>query len=323
MLRYVLATVGSATSHFTSAHTVTCTDLVEHSQCIPDPAAFSDPDGTGNQYTEERDDPKYETIYDVLSKDDFYDILGVTPRIADDPSVLRRAYLQRSRRCHPDKFPENERSTLAFQKISLAYNILSQPSTRKAYDANPYHADIFASQRSAEDTFDGVLQTLFADFMSGDFEIIRIVLRTIKEVNPALNMEEETIDSVLNAFRKLREIVLGTRTYVRVMRIELLRLYDIQYSLRQLPYLAISARLRLSLRFTRVALSLPNAIDRAIEAEDAERERRRAAHAAAGLESGFSTTNTQVKKRSSILGPKVGGVVNMLVTVLEKSESVF
>jgi hypothetical protein len=110
----------------------------------------------------------------------------------------------------------------------LAYDILSQPSLRKAYDDNPYSADTFTSQRSAEDTFDGVLQLLFAEFMSGDFEIIRIVLRgwhsssplylriltdvllgTIKEINPALNMEEETIDSVITGFRKLREIVLG------------------------------------------------------------------------------------------------------------------
>jgi hypothetical protein len=99
---------------------------------------------------------------------------------------------------------------------------------------------------------------------------------------------------------------------------------DIHFLLyyRQLPYLAISARLRLSLKFTRVALSLPMAIDRAIEAEDAERQRRRAAHAAADLEDGTTTINGQVGKRSSILGPKIGGVVNFLVIALEKSESV-
>lgn len=94
------------------------------------------------------------------------------------------------------------------------------------------------------------------------------------------------------------------------------------YLHRQLPYLAISARLRLTIKFTRVALSLPMAIDRAIEAEDAERQRRRAAHAAAGLEDGPTSANGQLGKRSSILGPKIGGVVNFLVVALEKSESV-
>lgn len=73
--------------------------------------------------------------------------------------------------------PLSATHVLTPNQISLSYDILSQASTRKAYDANPYHADIFASPRAAEDTFDGVLQALFSDFMSGDFEIIRIVLR--------------------------------------------------------------------------------------------------------------------------------------------------
>jgi hypothetical protein len=100
-----------------------------------------------------------------------------------------------------------------------------------------------------------------------------------------------------------------------------LNIHSILYY-RQLPYLAISARLRLTLKFTRVALSLPMAIDHAIEAEDAERQRRRAAHAEAGIEDGATATNGQVGKRSSILGPKIGGVINFLVIALEKSEGV-
>ncbi|KAG8807259.1 hypothetical protein FRC17_004549, partial [Serendipita sp. 399] len=289
---------------------------VNHGAYLPS-AAFN--------FLHDLDDPdgKYETIDDVLKKDNLYDILGVTPRVVDDPAALRRAYLARSRRCHPDKYPEHPQSTIAFQKVSLAYSILSQPPLRKAYDTDPSRTveEVFTTTRKeADDTFDGVLQMLFTDFMSGDFEIIRLALITIKEVNPALKLEDETVDSIITGFRKLREVVLGTRTYVRVLRLELLHLYDIQYSLRQLPYLALSARLRLTLRFTRVALSLPMAIDRAIEAEEAEKQRRRAAHAAqTGIEAG---SNAQVGKRSSILGPKIGGVVSFLVTALEKSESI-
>jgi hypothetical protein len=74
----------------------------------------------------------------------------------------------------------------------------------------------------------------------------------MKEVNPALQMEDETVETVINGFKKVREVVLGsydnayihlhrtnlkqhtigTRTYVRVLRHELLHLYDIQYNLR-------------------------------------------------------------------------------------------
>ena len=61
--------------------------------------------------------------------------------------------------------------------MSLAYNILKDPTSRALYDLNPQSADIFANPPSPEDTFDGVLQVLLADFMSGDFEVIRMVLR--------------------------------------------------------------------------------------------------------------------------------------------------
>ena len=62
----------------------------------------------------------------------------------------------------------------------MAYTILSQPASRRAYDANPSMADnLFTNQQSADDTFDGVLQTLFSDFMSGDFEVVRLVLSTL------------------------------------------------------------------------------------------------------------------------------------------------
>lgn len=60
------------------------------------------------------------------------------------------------------------------------------------------------------------------------------------------------------------------------------------------------------------------AIDRAIEAEEAEKQRRRAAYAVHGE----ASANAQVGKRSNILGPKIGGLVNFLVFALEKSESV-
>jgi hypothetical protein len=61
--------------------------------------------------------------------------------------------------------------------VSLAYNILRDPTSRAVYDLNPLSADMFANPPSPDDTFDGVLQVLLADFMSGDFEIIRVVLR--------------------------------------------------------------------------------------------------------------------------------------------------
>jgi hypothetical protein len=38
--------------------------------------------------------------------------------------------------------------------------------------------EFFSGQPPAEDTFDGVLSVVLADFMKGDFEMIRTFLRT-------------------------------------------------------------------------------------------------------------------------------------------------
>jgi hypothetical protein len=94
--------------------------------------------------------------------------------------------------------------------------------------ANP---DSFTHE-NANDTFDGLLQLLFIDFMSGDFDMVRILLRessfhcrfsyvngitdylimigTMQEVNPALRMEDDSVEAIIAGFRKVREVVLGS-----------------------------------------------------------------------------------------------------------------
>jgi len=92
---------------------------------------------------------------------------------------------------------------------------------------NPQRSrEFFSDQPPAEDTFDGVLSVVLADFMKGDFEVIRTFLRTyhdlpsfctslsippdaVSEVNPNLNLHDGTIESVIGTFRRLRSVVLS------------------------------------------------------------------------------------------------------------------
>jgi DnaJ-class molecular chaperone len=90
------------------------------------------------------------------------------------------------------KFPDFPPATLAFQKVSVAYDILSSSSSKHAYDTKlrtrsatrtfdvDAESEIFAAARPAQhahDTFYGVLGAVFADFMEGDFEMIRTFIR--------------------------------------------------------------------------------------------------------------------------------------------------
>jgi hypothetical protein len=50
---------------------------------------------------------------------------------------------------------------------------------------NPQRSrEFFSGQPPAEDTFDGVLSVVLADFMKGDFEMIRTFLRTPHDLLP-------------------------------------------------------------------------------------------------------------------------------------------
>src|SRR3954468_18934077 len=63
---------------------------------------------------------------------DFYDVLGV-PRTAGQDEI-QRAYRKLARTYHPDvnKDPGAEEQ---FKEISEAYSVLSDPETRRRYDA--------------------------------------------------------------------------------------------------------------------------------------------------------------------------------------------
>jgi hypothetical protein len=212
------------------------------------------------------------------------------------------------------KFPSYTPCVVAFQKVSLAYQTLSKPSSRRLYDVSgrsdlaaafneqngPPSTD--ASGLGGDETLNSVLYSVFCEFLDGDFEMIRVLVNAMNESNPGLNLGGDAVDSIEGAFTKLRELMLGEYTkvflrqsreaslsrsvlcsflhlsfscaagkkYLTIIRFELIRLYEIQHSLRQLSYFDVFGRLRLTLQLARVTLSIPMAIDQAMKetAED-------------------------------------------------------
>jgi curved DNA-binding protein CbpA len=67
----------------------------------------------------------------ILNATDHYEVLGVE-RDAEAAS-LRKAYLRRSVQVHPDK-NSDPRATTAFQKVALAWQVLSDDDARAEYD---------------------------------------------------------------------------------------------------------------------------------------------------------------------------------------------
>ncbi|KAG9224804.1 hypothetical protein CCMSSC00406_0002045 [Pleurotus cornucopiae] len=210
-------------------------------------------------------------IADILSSDDLYRVLGVERTAKLDTVSLRRAYLRRSRACHPDKSSDDPEATSAFQKVSVAYEILSNPTSRRVYDrrpaSTPYNVFAASATNHAEETFRGVILGIFNEFLDGDLEVIRTLLKTINDINPSLRLGDEGINSVISTLQGIRERALSEiacRACIYALHAEISRLIEVQHAFRQLSYFDLMGRSRLTIQLTRITLSLPIALERAM-----------------------------------------------------------
>lgn len=67
-----------------------------------------------------------------MAKRDYYDILGV-PR-STSPDDLKKAFRKLAMQYHPDKNPGDKKAEERFKEINEAYEVLSDPQKRQAYD---------------------------------------------------------------------------------------------------------------------------------------------------------------------------------------------
>jgi molecular chaperone DnaJ len=67
-----------------------------------------------------------------MAKRDFYDILGVAKGASEED--IKKSYRKLAMKYHPDRNPDNKESEEKFKEVKEAYEMLTNPEKREAYD---------------------------------------------------------------------------------------------------------------------------------------------------------------------------------------------
>ncbi len=138
-----------------------------------------------------------------MAKEDFYKLLGINKNASD--TEIKKSYRRLAMKYHPDRNTDNQDiAEKKFKEIKEAYEILSDPKKRSAYDQFG-HAGVDPSMRGAQNNGEGfsdIFGDVFGDIFGGGSR-------------QRSNVQRGS-DLRYNLELSLEEAVAGTHTKIRV-----------------------------------------------------------------------------------------------------------
>ena len=106
-----------------------------------------------------------------MSKRDYYEVLGVAKSASNDE--LKKAYRRLAMKHHPDRNSNDPESEVRFKEAKEAYEVLTDPQKRAAYDQFG-HAGLDAARGGGPgfnpaDAFGDIFGEVFGDIFGGGF----------------------------------------------------------------------------------------------------------------------------------------------------------
>ena len=93
-------------------------------------------------------------VYKTPDEETFYDALDISP--GSNSKEIKAAYIELSKKYHPDRNPDSPEAAAKFQQVSEAYATLGQPKLRRAYDRGQLKRDSsVADYENASHDFEG------------------------------------------------------------------------------------------------------------------------------------------------------------------------
>lgn len=143
-----------------------------------------------------------------MAKEDYYELLGV-PRNASD-SDIKKSFRRLAMKYHPDRNRDNPNAEEQFKKVKDAYDVLSDPKKRSAYDQFG-HAGVDPSMGAAGgfgftgESFSDIFSDVFGDIFGAGTTSRRRGSRVQRGADLRYNLEIT-----------LEEAVAGTEVKIRV-----------------------------------------------------------------------------------------------------------